>query len=103
MALNLQFWRWMTAPSEDPGDYLAPELEDAIEYIEAGDLVEVNLPGALMPYYGTVNHVNVNAQYALVDCNDGAQRWGSIDEVRLVLKKAALEIETPSMEFESAS
>ena len=87
----------------DPGDYLPPVLEDIIEYLEKDDLVEVNLPGALHPYYGQITRVNVECQQALVDCNDGAQRWASIDELTLILKGSALEIETPSAEFESAS
>src|SRR5690242_9369602 len=101
MALNLQFLRWMTAPSEDPSDYLPPVPEDAIEYIEKGDLVEVNLPGADKPFYGVVNQTNVEVQYALVDCNDGAQRWASIGEVVLIPKASALEIETPLTEVKS--
>lgn len=87
----------------DLGDYLPPVLEDVAEYLEKDDLVEVNFLGALNPYYGQINRINEACQQALVDCNDGAQRWASIGELTLIMKAAVLEIETPSVEFESAS
>lgn len=90
-------------PGVDAGDTLPALLEDVTEFIEVRDAVAVNLPGAQMPYYGRIIEINVSVQYALVDCNDGAQRWASIDELQLILKAGALESETPSFEFEGVS
>lgn len=84
----------------NPGDYLAPELEDLIEYLEKDDFVQV-IPfyaSAMIAncYYGRIVKINEELQYALVKLNSGYKEWFSVEELRLVLKATALEAEAAS-------
>lgn len=86
-------------PALQPGDFLSPELDDAIDYLEKGDYVRierlVKAEGAPAEF-GTILRTNPQVQYALVQLDHGRPEWFSLDEVYLVLKASALEITAPA-------
>lgn len=81
-------------PALDPGDFLSPELDDAIDYIEKGDYVRierlVKADGAPAEF-GVILRTNPQVQYALVKPDHGRPEWFHIDEIYLVLKAGALD------------
>lgn len=77
-------------PTPQPGDYLPLELEDPMEYLEKGDYVEVRFAGAAEPVYGHIHRVRADIQWALVESWNGSLRWAHVDDLRLILKAAAL-------------
>lgn len=83
-------------PEVDPGDMLPALLDDAIEFIEAGDTVLWDFAACAEPQEGVVVKTRPNLEYALVKFEHGALRWLHIDEIQLVLKAAALETQSPA-------
>lgn len=79
-------------PIPEPGDYLPPELDDQVEYLETGDFVEYWLRGSAEPRYGEIVKVNVETQWAVIQAASGIRRAVHVDDLRLVLKQAALTI-----------
>lgn len=64
----------------------AGEAQTEIEWIEAGDAVWVNLPGAVAPFVAVVMQTRPEIQYALVEDDCGVQRWVSVNEIELLFK-----------------
>lgn len=100
MTVNLHFRQWFTGPVttyDEAADALPPELDDPIEWLEAGDYVRVERTvrrSDAAPEYGVIRRVNADVQYALVELEaSGYFEWFSLDELYLVLKSAALEVQ----------
>lgn len=86
----------LQSASPHPGDFLAPELDDMIDWIEQGDYVRIERlvkPDGAPAEYGHVLRTNPHVQYALVKPDNRRPEWFHIDEVFLVLKAAALNSE----------
>jgi hypothetical protein len=72
----------------EPIDLLPPELEDASDYIEVGDTVQMQTRSG-RPYLGTVILTDAVKQRALVEYVVSGYLWSSwreADEMTLILK-----------------
>jgi hypothetical protein len=92
-------------PGVDEGDLL-PATLDPVETMELDRRwrhSSVGLRGVCRTREGVVVETKPNLDYALVRFQFGTTRWCHIDEIKLVLKASALEIETLQTEVQSAS
>jgi hypothetical protein len=84
------------APSFIPGDYLAPELEDPIEYIEKNDYVRIERlvrRDDAPDEYGFIVRTRPDIQWALVRFEGSAKsEWFWIDEIVLIWKADAVRV-----------
>ncbi len=95
VACRNTFWNKETLFDDvPPGDALAPELEEVIEWIEQGDYVRIERlvrRDDAPAQFGFIVRTNPEIQWALVRFEHSRRmEWFWIDEVFLVLKAAAL-------------
>ena len=92
-------------PEVDLGSFLPAQLEDAIEYIEQGDLIAWDFANSCEPREGVIVKTRPEIEYALVEFDFGTRRWIHISEMNMILKAAALDIQTktPTSELISVS